>query len=144
MTEFVQRRPKIQAVEYDGSRPGADRVMAEFVRPPDQQLEEFRTINQWDESRVQADTVYKWYWYKSGDVLDRPAVLAGGQEFDTGARVAHGGLWFGYEGAGAGTGVERYYEIPVGYVYTGWALKPGWMARADFLKDWEPVEAAAT
>ncbi len=144
MAKFVQRRPSIEAVEYDGTRESAERVMAEFVRPVDSQLDEFRSFLKWPESKVQELTQYKWFWFDSNVDLDRPALLADGSERDTGYMIREPGLWLGYEGDGAGTGVTQYQQIPVGYVYTGWSLKPNWMGRKEFLTDWEPVEAAAT
>ena len=138
MARFVQRRPEVQAEEYDGSREAGDRVMGAFVRPPEEHLDEFRQLLKWPESRVLTDTAYKWFWFEGGTTLDRPAVTADGAQHDTGLSVAKAGLWFGFEGQGAGTGVTEYQEIPLGYVYSGWSLKPNWMAKKDFLKDWEP------
>lgn len=145
MAEYVQRRPRVVAEAYDGTRESADRVMAAFARPPDSELDEFRSFLKWPESRIAEATVYKWFWFEPGTSLDRPAILPGAvQPVDVGYVVQKPGLWFGYEEQGAGTGVTTYYEIPVGYVSPGWALKPNWMAKKDFDKDWEPVEAAAT
>jgi hypothetical protein len=139
MAEFVQRRPTVTAEEYDGSRESADRVMATFVRPPEVALEEYR-FYKWTEAKIQDATVYKWHWFDSAVELDRPAVLADGSHRETGFFVQEPGLWLGYEDQGAGTGVTTYMQIPLGYVYTGWSLKPNWMSRKDFLKDWEPAQ----
>ena len=52
MAEYVQRRPRIVAEAYDGTRESADRVMAAFSRPPDSELAEFRSFLKWPESRI--------------------------------------------------------------------------------------------
>ncbi len=145
MAEFVQRRPRVVAEEYDGTRESADRVMAAFRRPPESELDEFRSLLKWPESRIAEATAYKWYWWEPGTEVDRPAFIAGSvSPVDTGYVVQKPGLWFGYEEQGAGTGVTAYYEMPVGYVSTGWSLKPNWTDKATFDKNWEPVEAAST